>query len=478
MYFIKRALLSTWKHKVKNILLIVILTLIAVLLFCSITVNNAVKNVMDNAMRLFGAQVTVTFDLSKAKKVNYKGVEATTSSGIPTDTLKKLDSLKNVAAYNHVSILYAWARNFKPIFSEKDKEYFVNTNTSMPKNYDRQCTLLSMTDASRLSEFSSGTYRIVKGRNIGKTDEGKTVAVINENLAKKNNLKLKSKLTFENMNNPDASLTFTVVGIFKAPSAGIVSGGVINDSNNTVYIPFSSDVPLARVPGDTVDDFTAAAYAIYYIDDPQNVASFKADAKKISGMDDFLLTANNKLYARKVSTLSSTRTLSLLMTVITILAGCLIFALVIALSLKGRRREFGILLAVGEKKPVIILQVLLETLVPVVIAFCIGIFASGIISQKICDRLVDNSVTTVQKQDNMNSNNVNYLMSHKNDNGMALNMFDETTVKPINSVDVSVTLLALAEFTGSGLLIVLISVLFPVMKILRLSPMEILLKKE
>jgi len=48
--------------------------------------------------------------------------------------------------------------------------------------------------------------------------------------------------------------------------------------------------------------------------------------------------------------------------------------LIFSFSLKGRNKEFAMLLAMGESKLKVILQVLTETLVPVVLALILGFF--------------------------------------------------------------------------------------------------------
>lgn len=75
--------------------------------------------------------------------------------------------------------------------------------------------------------------------------------------------------------------------------------------------------------------------------------------------------------------------ISTIMVVGIIIVGAVILSLILVLNLKGRKFEIGVLLSLGEQKAKVILQMALETLIPVIIAFTISIAAGNLAAQQI-----------------------------------------------------------------------------------------------
>lgn len=302
--------------------------------------------------------------------------------------------------------------------------------------------------------------------------------MVEKQLADKNKLQINGTLEIQSEFEASLKVKFKIIGIYSAPPADKSDEGVPEfDPSDTVYTTYNSVAQILSVPGLPSYDATTADKAYYYIDDPSNIASFEAAAKKIPGMDKYLLTTDNDLYSRITGPIKATQTITLIMVGILLCAGCLILALIIALSLGGRRREFGRLLAVGEKKSRVILQVFVETLITVSIAFCVEIFSSGFISQQVCNKILANGASIVEQQDKQNMQDVSYLLNKASQLAIA-GEFNSSTATPIEKVNVTVTPATVGDFAGCGLLIILISLLFSLVKIMRLSPMSILTKKE
>lgn len=151
------------------------------------------------------------------------------------------------------------------------------------------------------------------------------------------------------------------------------------------------------------------------------------------------------------------------------ITGSIILALIIMLTIKERRKELGILLAIGEKKRKLIGQLLVEVLCIAVLAFGISTITGETVSQKMGDSLLQQEVIASQ-ENQQESNNLGFSfgMMNKQDND----------VEPIDDIDVSITSQDVLKLGGLGLLIAILSTLLPALSILRLNPKEILLKDE
>lgn len=155
------------------------------------------------------------------------------------------------------------------------------------------------------------------------------------------------------------------------------------------------------------------------------------------------------------------------------ITGTIILGLIIMLTIKERRKELGILLAIGEKKGKLIGQLLVEVLCIAVLAFSLSIFTGGAVSQKMGDSLLQKEITASEEQENNPGEQGKAVMITS-----AMDGDLGKDVDPIDNIDVSVTSQDILNLGGFGLLIAILATLLPALSILRLNPKEILLKDE
>ena len=85
-------------------------------------------------------------------------------------------------------------------------------------------------------------------------------------------------------------------------------------------------------------------------------------AKKKSDIDfdTFSLDANNRLYQQNASSLESMQSFAKMFVWIVVIAGSTILCLILALTIRNRYYEIGVLLSLGQSKVKIIAQQLIE----------------------------------------------------------------------------------------------------------------------
>ena len=100
--------------------------------------------------------------------------------------------------------------------------------------------------------------------------------------------------------------------------------------------------------------------------------------KNISSInwDNFIISANDEVYQNISSALSDTNTLVTTLIVAITVVSLVLITLILSMSIRSRKRETGILLAVGIAKPAVILQYVLETLLIAVVAFPLAYLSS------------------------------------------------------------------------------------------------------
>ncbi|MCS4479629.1 ABC transporter permease [Clostridium botulinum] len=87
------------------------------------------------------------------------------------------------------------------------------------------------------------------------------------------------------------------------------------------------------------------------------------------------------------------------------IAGAMILVLIIALSLKDRKYEIGVLLSLGESKFKVISQLIVEVLLVASIAFATSAFTGNLAANKIGDTLLANEIEVTESssaQENQN----------------------------------------------------------------------------
>ncbi|MEC2445273.1 ABC transporter permease, partial [Bacillus cereus] len=153
------------------------------------------------------------------------------------------------------------------------------------------------------------------------------------------------------------------------------------------------------------------------------------------------------------------------------IAGAIILGLIIMLSIKGRRKEMGILLPIGEKKWKLIAQFVVEVVCVAILAFGLSITTGAKVSQYIGDNLLSNEIATASEETDTSQHGTVMMAGS---GGTLQNQKED----PIDKIDVSVTGEDVGKMGGIGLAIAIIATLLPALSILRLNPKQILLKDE
>ena len=312
-----------------------------------------------------------------------------------------------------------------------------------------------------LKDFQGGTNKIVEGRPITPEDKNKKVVLIEERLAQQNELQVGDKLKIKS---PDEVLTveLEIVGIYK----------------NSDITSFEESLPPMMHPSnkvyanyDSMKEFnendTTINEAIYFLKDPESIEDFKAQGKNTTiDFDLFKLDAHDALYKKMVGPIENIASTSKWIVYLVSISGSIILGLIIMLTIKERRKELGILLAIGEKKRKLVGQLLVEVLCVAVLAFGISIITGETVSQKMGDSLLQKEVIASEEQQ-QESNNLGFSF------GMMNGRDENEDVNPIDNIDVSISSQDVLNLGGLGLLIVILSTLLPALSILRLNPKEI-----
>lgn len=247
---------------------------------------------------------------------------------------------------------------------------FINGGSSLPANFSLPIPIVGTTDPTKVSgsnvTLTSGTL----------LDGAKDIndALVSTDMASKNNLKVGSTFTAY-------GATLTVTGIFDAGSKG---------ANSTIVVALPT---LQRLSGKK-DQITSA---IATVDSLDNLASVTTAAKSALGSVADVQSSQDEAN-NTVKPLENVASISMISLIGAVVAGSIIILLTMVMIVRERRREIGILKAIGASNGRIVMQFMFEavtlTLAGALVGIAIGITAGS----PVTNMLVSSSTSAVQAQ--------------------------------------------------------------------------------
>jgi putative ABC transport system permease protein len=211
---------------------------------------------------------------------------------------------------------------------------------------------------------------ITEGTGLGDYTTESANALLGTTLAQKNSLTIGSTFTVNDR-------TLTVAGLF---DAGTTFG------NNALYITLPTAQSLAELPGEL-------SSMIVTVNSLDNVESAKTALQSALGTDTADVTQGQNLESA-VSSLGSVKNISFIAFVAALATAGLIILLIMVMLVRERRREIGVLKAIGAPNRTIGLQFVLEALVLVAMGSVVGAAVASFASGGIASALISTNTST------------------------------------------------------------------------------------
>ena len=211
---------------------------------------------------------------------------------------------------------------------------------------------------------------ITQGSGLGDYTAASTGALLGTTLAEKNNLTVGSTFTINDQ-------SYTVSGLFDAGTAF---------GNNAVYVTLPTAQTLAGTPGEL-------SSMIVTVNSMDNVAATKTALQAALGTDKADVTQGQNLQTA-VSSLDSVKNISFIAFIAALGTAGLIILLIMVMLVRERRREIGVLKAIGAPNRTIGLQFVLEALVLAALGSAVGAAIASFASGGIASALISSNSTT------------------------------------------------------------------------------------
>lgn len=372
MNFFKRAIKYCWRQRLRSVVLLLTFTLLSTTVLIAISGKKAVRQGTNEIKETVGASVRI--ELDTGNQANYgsaedfgNGASGYTYTGdfITKKMVDKISKLENVIGYNAKSTEGYWGipKSFSPFPA------MVTEGLATPY----QAVLNSSLD----TKFLNGTYKLEEGRHI--KDDDSYVALISKELADKNRLSVGDNIEFITETDIDITdTTFKIIGIFSGTEG--MSKSAITPSDipaNLGYIDMNSLSELYDSEGyDFLDVYTHTPK------EAKELMEIIKNLPEVKGKT-FTFTLNSEDFDLVSTPLSSFGSMVDTAVFVVTLIGVLIVILLLVLWTRGRKKEIGILLAVGRGKTEIIGQFLTEN----ILIACLSMIISAGLSITFADKI-------------------------------------------------------------------------------------------
>nr|WGD62965.1 ABC transporter permease [Bacillus subtilis] len=486
MNFIKRAFWNMKAKKGKTLLQLFVFTVICVFVLSGLTIQSATQKSSELGRQELGGSVTLQVDRQKQieKQQDSGEKRGFKSTPIKVSDANKLAALDHVKSYNYTTTASANAGNFDAIESSSSSDSSSSSSSSNAKNsqgggqggpqmVQADLSIEGVISTALVDDFSDGDSKITDGRAITKSDVGKKVTVVNETLAEENDLSVGDSITIESATDEDTTVKLKIVGIYKTTSSGDDQAQNFSFLNpyNKLYTPYTA---TAALKGDdyknTIDS------AVYYMDDAKNMDAFVKAAKKTSiDFDTYTLNTNDQLYQQMVGPIENVASFSKNVVYLVSVAGAVILGLIVMMSIRERKYEMGVLMAIGEKRWKLIGQFLTEILIVAVIAIGLASVTGNLVANQLGNQLLSQQISSSTDSTQTASGQM-----PGGGGGMGGKMFGHSSsnVDVIDSLNVAVSMNDMLILGGIGILIAIIATFSPSISMLRLHPKTIVTKQE
>ena len=414
MGFVKRAFYSMKYRKGQNIALTIAYTLLFALTLGILLVYLSTSAQVDLLQKSLGCAVTLrsnVWDISMPGDLKYCSIRE-------EDAQAFLDS-PYVESYNKLGFVgsVAYEDELLPYVRDSNQSlYEYQTQNGYTPGYIGDCLMIPVTQSERFEAFTAYGFSLAEGRHF--TAEDTDAVIISTKLAERNGLKIGDQMSFVSgylaqdfyeSEDDFQHVTLTICGLMDVPNAqemGYEVTVVTSDPYNvvissyeatkvlsnmykpeiylqdmTVYLKSADDMEaFIRETQDklTIENvFGSASTYGSVLSDGRYIWSDKAEVRErygrfVAGDCFYTLYLNNEWYDMVAVPVESVRNLLGIFLAVVLIGSAVVLALVAVLSLRGRRREFGILLALGESKWKVIGQIFVEVFTPLLAAAILG----------------------------------------------------------------------------------------------------------
>lgn len=371
---ISRGVKNSFRNGVRSISIILILSISICMALVMLISLKTVQSKIDSVKGSIGNFITV----SPAGIRGFEGGgELLTNAD--ADTITKINGVTKVVKTLSDRLRTVTDTNLQPAqdagnFGQRQRRFSENNTTDSNRpadigNFQMPIMVNSTNDLTTLSGLNMSKLDFTSGA-VFDANTSNNVAIVGTDLATKNNLSVGGTFTAH-------SKDITVVGIFD---------GGNQFANTSIIFPLLTLQTLSSQT-DQINSITVQVSSIDKLTEVESIL------KSTLG-DKADVTSNQDTSNQAIAPLENIRTISLYSLISSVIAGGIILFLSMIMIVRERRREIGVLKAIGSSNIGITIQFAVESLVLTLLSSIVGIITGTLLSNPILKVLIANNTTT------------------------------------------------------------------------------------
>ncbi|WP_270941670.1 ABC transporter permease [Romboutsia lituseburensis] len=464
MYIFKNALKNLARNKGRNTLLGIIMTAILSCTAISILINTTSNEIIKDYKDRFGAEVFIQPNMEKTQEKINEGKFEEVNKGVSNDIKEKISKSKYVKETIFSLTFSGYSKDIKSI-DQPDSSRDIDMSNVIAiggqGNLKKSPNLnvIGGLNEEGNKEFKNGTRKIIEGKMPKKNNE----AIVSEEFAKLNNLKVGDNIKIKNPQDPDNfdSLDLYIAGIYydgaKSNDYGI-KHHMLNRSNEIITTYDTLKLYDKKSSQDLV-----TMDAKYYLKDPDLAEDFNKEAHKMGLSELFDLSVDASSYNSIVKPVEGLKGVSKIFMTLVLGFGGSVLVLISILAIRERKYEIGVLRAMGMKKGKVALGLIFETLSMIAISLSIGLTIGSISAQPVSNMLLQGQIDAQKQAESMS---------------MTVGFAGPSTIEPaLEKLDVFLSAEAILSIILIALLLGVVSAGIGILYINRYEPRKILTER-
>ena len=352
-----RAILYTVRKWKKTLLIFCLLLSITTLVLSGLAIADAQEEENEELRGVTGASFTVTAN------------NGYTLNPITDEMIDEIAAIDGIESYNASQwTIVNLFENGNAIEGLEGQEY------TKDLFYGTGCF-----DSAYSPLFLTGALRLTEGHHVTEDNGG---IILYEGVAEKYGLSVGDTLEIKNGNPDDPLVECKIAGLFEViaddtdEQATMAKPSTFYDYEEYIFVDM--EVMSAVSAPYTASEGNGISSVDFFVSDAARLESIVQEVQDSTSIDwdSYYITVNDEVYERISSSLSDTGTLITTLIVVITVVSMVLVILILSMSIRSRKREMGILLAVGIAKPAVILQYILETALIAVVAFPLAYLSS------------------------------------------------------------------------------------------------------
>ena len=352
-----RAVLHTARKWKKTLLIFCLLLSITTLVLSGLAIADAQEEQAEELRGTTGASFTVNAN------------NGYTLQPVTDEMIEEIAKIDGIESYNASQWLIVNLYNQDTLMKGTDEREYVADLFYGTGCFDSEYSPL----------FLTGALRLTDGHHVTEGDGG---IILYEGVAEKYGLSVGDTLEIKNGNPNDPLVKCEIAGVFEViaddtdEQATMAKPSTFYDYEEYIFVDM--DVMSEVSAPYTASEGNGITSVDFFVSDAARLESIVQEVQDNTSIDwnNYRITANDEVYQNISSSLSDTGTLITTLIVVITVVSMVLIILILSMSIRSRKREMGILLAVGIAKPFVILQYVLETALIAVVAFPLAYLSS------------------------------------------------------------------------------------------------------